>query len=316
MRRTFGYVLLTIGLLLVFMAPLAKFYVTPRIKKIPTDFYFREVAEGTASYIDPSKGLALVGPVPVQNVTTQRGDPDLSTDDVAVWDQFSGLFDTQNGHQITVDVDKLTLDRRTAVSVDCCGQNEERTGSLTALFPIGTQKKTYSFWDFNAKQGYDAVYQETTTLEGLTVYRFHQRIDPVQIKTTRLLGTQVGLTETSLVDLTWWYSADTDIWVEPVTGGVVKGSQTAEQWLEDSSGARRLTIAQVDATWNQDTVTRAVHDANQQKTQLQLIQFLLPVYGWIAGIVLFVAGLVLLRRSPVRARVRAAPPPAEAAHPI
>jgi uncharacterized membrane protein len=303
-RRTFGYVLGTIGLLLIFMAPLARFYVMPRVKKIPTDFYFREVSDGTASYLDPSAGLTVIGPVPVQNVTIQRGIVDDSTRNVAVWDQFSSLFDTQNGHQITIDVDRLTLDRRTAASVDCCAQNEDRTGSLTALFPIGTQKITYKFWDFNAHAAYDAVYKETTTLDGLTVYHFHQTVPPIQIKAIKLLGTQVGLTDTSLVDLTWWYSSETEIYVEPVTGGVIKGAQVADQWLEDSAGARRLTVAHVDAGWSDDTIKRAAHDANQQKAQLQLIQFGLPVYGAIAGVVLFVGGLVLLRhrRRPVASR--------------
>src|SRR5204863_4343628 len=110
-RRTWGFVAVSVGLVLLFMAPLARFYVTPRVKKIPADFYFREVSKGTGTYLNPSAGLQVVGPVPVTNVTVHRGDVAASTATVAVWDQFSSLTDTQNRHQITYDVQRITLQR-------------------------------------------------------------------------------------------------------------------------------------------------------------------------------------------------------------
>lgn len=293
MRRVGGYALITLGLIGLFMSPLARFYVAPRVKKIPTDFYFREVSEGTGTYLNPGAGFEVVGPTPVMNVTIQRGVPSDSTEDVAAWDQLTSLFDPGNHHQITYDIDRLTLRRTDAVGVDCCGENEGRVGTLTALFPIGTKKTTYRFWDFNAKRAFDISYQETTTVDGLTAYRFHQHIDPLQISQLKLPGRLVGLPAEALVELSWWYASDTDIWVEPVTGGILKASQKADQWLEDPAGVRRLTVALIEAGWNDDTVRRAVHDASQQRSQLQLISFGIPVFGPIVGIVFILAGLFL-----------------------
>jgi hypothetical protein len=303
-----GFALFSLGLVLIFLAPLARFYVTPRVKKIPTDFYFREVATGTGTYLNPGANFAVVGPVPVQNVTIQKGNPQDSTKTVAVWDQFTSLFDTQNKHEITYAIDRLTLRRKDGVSVNCCGQNVNRTGSLTALFPIGTKKESYDFWDSNAMKGYPAAYAGTTTLDGLSVYRFHQHIPALQIKTINLPGKLVGEPDQAAVHLLWMYTTDTDIYVEPVTGGVVRGVQHADQWLTDLTGVRRLTVAKIDAGWDPATIKDAVDTATAQKKQLQLISTGLPVGAPIVGIILIVLAIWLLSR-PAR-RVPATTPDA------
>jgi hypothetical protein len=234
---------------------------------------------------------------------------------VAAWDQFAGLQDVQNHHQITVDVERLTLDRHTAASVDCCGESQRRGSGLTALFPIGTRQRSYPFWDFNAKANYPAAYQGAETIDGLTAYRFHQHIDPVRIKQMKLAGKQIGLPDQAVVDLSWMYSADTDIWVEPVTGGIVKASQRAQQWFADPGGTKRLTVADIDAGWDDATVRAAVDKASAQKQQLRLLEFQLPVFGGVAGIALLAIGLVLLVASP-RPEGRRASATEAPAHPV
>jgi DUF3068 family protein len=294
-RRAIGYFLLSLGLLGVFLGLFAKFYIVPRVKKIPTDFYFREVSEGTGTYLDPGQDFAQVGPVRVRNVTIQRGDPESSTNAVAAWDQFASTFDVENKHELSYDIDRLTLDRSTAASVNCCGQNERRTGSLTVLFPIGTERKSYPFWDDNAEKGYPAEYKETTTVDGLTVYRFHQSVQPLQINHLGLPGSLFGQPDLGpSVQLKWMYSGETDIWVEPVTGGIVKASQHADQWLVAPNGKRVLTVATIDAGWDDPTVQAAVDQASDQKSQLQLLQTTLPLAGPIVGIVLIVVAILLL----------------------
>jgi hypothetical protein len=295
-RRGTGYFLLTLGLIAVFLAPLARFYIVPRVKKVPSDFYFREVSDGTGIYLNPAQNFAEVGPVPVRNVTIQKGDVDASTKTVAVWDQFTSLFDVENHHEITYDIDRLTLEKTTAASVNCCGQNERRTGGLTALFPIGTSKdKRYLFWDDNALKLYPMTYQATETIDGLESYRFHQAVAPLQINHLKLPGTLIGEPKAgSSVDLSWWYQGTTDVWVEPVTGGIVKASQVADQWLEDPEGKRVLTVAKIEAGWNPQTVQSAVDTASSQRKQLQLLQNTVPLAAPVAGIVLIVVGLILL----------------------
>jgi Porin PorA len=297
LRRTGGYALVALGLVLIFLAPFVRFYAVPRVKKIPNDFYFREVAEGTGSYLDPNQDFKVIGPVPVRDVRIQRGDPRAGTKTVAVWNGFDSLFDTSNNHQINYDIHTYTLHRTTAVSVDCCGEDRNRTGSLTQLFPIGTEKRTYQFWDDSAEKAFPIRYAQTTNLFGTEVWRFHQVVPATQINTISLPGTLVGLSDAAPVNLTWWYGADTDIWVEPKTGGIVKASQHAQQWFEDPNGTRRLTVADIDAAWNDATVKAAVDKADDQASQLKLLETTLPIAAPILGLVLLAVGLLLLSRS-------------------
>jgi hypothetical protein len=53
----------------------------------------------------------------------------------------------------------------------------------------------------------------------------------------------IGRSSSADVELDWWYRSVTDLWVEPATGVIVKGSQGADQWLANGEGARRLTVA-------------------------------------------------------------------------
>ena len=303
MKRTIGYTLFTLGLILVFLAPLAKFYIVPRVKKIPTDFYFKEVATGVGSYLDPSAGFKVVFGVPVRDVRIQKGDPSASTKTVAAWDGFDSLYDTKNRHEISYEIDRFTLDRTTAGSVKCCGENQDRGDALTQLFPIGTEKISYPFWDSTAKASYPARYMDTETLDGATVYRFHQTIPAIQINTLGLPGTLVGDSGNPNVEkLNWMYSDETDLWVEPVTGGIVKASQHALQWLADpTTGQNKLIVADVDAGWDPPTVQAAVDKALSQKRQLDLLQSTIPIGGPIAGIVLVAIALLLLRGTPAPA---------------
>jgi Porin PorA len=304
LRRTAAYILIGLGLVFVFLSPFVRFYSVSRVKKIPTDFYFREVATGTGSYLDPGQNFKVVGPVPIRDIRIQKGDPRASTKTVAVWDGFDSLFDARNSHQITYEIDRFTLERTTAVSVNCCGQDENRTGSLTQLFPIGTQKRTYPFWDSVAKKAYPIHYAGATTLFGTTVWRFHQVVPDTQIDTIKLPGKIVGLPGEPLLDLTWWYGGTTDVWVEPRTGGIVKASQKVQQWFKDSNDVRLLTVADIDAGWNDPTVEAAVDKANTQASQLKVLESVIPIVTPIVGLVLVAVGVLLLVRSP---RSEAAP---------
>jgi hypothetical protein len=304
LRRTFGYVLVSVGLLLLFMAPLARWYVLPRVKKLPTDYYYRAVSDGTGSYLSPTAGFKVIGPVKLQDVHIVKGDVEASSRNVAVWDSFDSTFDVENGHQLSISVDRYTFDRVTALSVACCDQNQDRTGSLTLLFPIGAAKHSYPFWDETAKQAFPMDYQDNETLAGLSVYHYHQHGGPLIINHLKLPGKLVG-TSDSQVDLDWWYTVDTDVWVEPLTGAIIKGSQKADQWLA-LGGERKLTIATTDFTQSADTVQGIADFVKPQREQLVVVQSYLPFFGPLAGIAMVALGVVLL------ARGRRPPEPSEA----
>ncbi|HYT30400.1 MAG TPA: DUF3068 domain-containing protein [Actinomycetota bacterium] len=307
MRRSGAYVLVALGLIAVFLAPLAKFYVIPRVKKIPTDYYFRAVSVGTASYLDPSHGFAVVGPVRIENIHLVKGDPAASSRSVAVWDSFDSTFDVDNRHELSYAIDRYTFDRTSALGVACCGQNEDRAGDLSLLMPIGVEKRTYPrFWDSTAKRAFPLVYQATEPLDGLTVYRYQQHVEPMQIDTLTLPGKLVGQPDRPSVTLRWMYTADTDVWAEPVTGAIIQATQKADQWLADDAGTRVLTIATTDIGQTPDTVRRIVDLVSGQRTRLQVLQGWLPTVGPVVGLLLVLLGIAM-GGGIARERVGAAP---------
>jgi hypothetical protein len=306
-------VAVSIGLVLLFLAPLARWYVLPRVKKIPTDYYYRAVSVGRGSYLNP-QGFTVVGPVPLEDVHIVKGDVAASSKTVAVWDSFDSTFDTQNHHQLSYSVDRYTFDRTTATAVKCCGENEDRKGTLTLLFPIGAEKHSYDFWDSTAKRAFPAVYQDTETLAGLTVYHYHQVGGPVRLKTQQLTGKILGLPSLPTVQADWMYTVTTDLWVDPLTGAIVKGTQSNDQWFA-VGGARKLTIATTSFSQSDQTVRGIADFVKTQRGLLLLVQRDLPLYGALAGVILVAVGLVLLAPPRERARAFVEPVPAASASP-
>jgi hypothetical protein len=293
-RRSWAYAAVALGLVVLFLTPLAKWYVLPRVKKIPSDYQFRAVSVGTATYLDPSHAFEVIGPVRIQNIHLVKGDPSASSSDVAVWDSFDSTFDVDNRHELSYAIDRYTFDRVSARSVKCCGQNEDRTGDLTLLMPIGVQPRTYrAFWDSTAKRAFPLVYGDTERLQGLSVYRYHQHVATLRIGTLTLPGKVFGEPSVPSEQLDWMYTAETDVWAEPTTGAIVKASQSADQWLQDAAGVRKLTIATTDVTQTADTTRRIVDLVSSQRGRLELAERWIPQFGPIVGLALIAVGLVL-----------------------
>ncbi len=299
--------LVAVGLALIFLAPLAKFYVTPRVRKLPLDLYSRNVSDGTGTYLDPGKGFVDVGPVHLRDIRIVKGDVSAGSRGVAVWDSFDSTFDVQNHHELSYAIERYTLDRRTGQSVRCCGENLDRGGALSLTFPLGAGKQSYPWWDGTAKAAFPMRYAGTVKLFGLSLYHYRQTIEPTIINHLTLPGTTIGEPEAGLVRLDWWYRADTDVLVEPTTGAPVRGTQSADQWLADSTGARKLTVATTRFAQSPATVKTLVDYANGLRKQLLLVQSFLPAFGWIIGLVLLAFGLLLLLRSAAPAGLAVAP---------
>ena len=75
-----------------------------------------------------------------------------------------------------------------AAGVNCCGQDINRTNSLTLTFPFDAHKHTYPWWDDTTNKPFPMLYVGESEIQGLHVYHYHQHIDPVQINTIQLPG--------------------------------------------------------------------------------------------------------------------------------
>ena len=110
------------------------------------------MATGTGTYFNrsPDKLTEVTG-AQLKNVRVVRGDVAAGTDEVAVWDSFNSTVDTADQGVITATQERIALDRVTAQSVQCCGENPRHQG-LTLKFPFDTKQTTYQFWDGPAQR--------------------------------------------------------------------------------------------------------------------------------------------------------------------
>jgi hypothetical protein len=302
MARRVGFVLVFVGLFLLFFGLFERFYAYPRLKKAPLDQYSSPVATGTGTYFNRSPDrLAEVTGAQLMNKRIVRGDVAAGTDEVAVWDSFNSTIDTADQGVITATQERIALDRVTAQSVQCCGENPRHQG-LTLKFPFDTEKTTYQFWDGPAQRALPAAFTRTETLNGVDVYRFEQRIGPLDVGDQEIPGTLAGQPDTPSVQTNIVYTNLKTLWVEPTTGIIVKAQQDATQVLETPGGEQVLTLLDAVLTYDEATVEQNADDAAGGANRLRLLGTILPIAALLLGLISLAAGLVLLR-SPQGRRV-------------
>jgi len=312
MARRVGFVLVFLGLFLLFFALVERVYAYPRLKKAPLDQYSQPVATGTGSYFNrsPDKLREITG-AQLKNVRTVRGDVKAGSDEVAVWDSFNSTVDTADQGVITATQERIALDRVTAQSVQCCGENPRHQG-LTLKFPLDTRKTTYQFWDAPAERALPAAFTRTERINGVSVYRFEQRIDQLDIGDQDIPGTLAGEPDTPSVQTDVIYSNVKTLWVEPATGIIVKAQQDVTQVLRTPGGEQVLTLIDAVLTYDEATVDANADDAAKGVNQLRILGTILPVAALALGLIALAAGLVLLRPPEGRRVARGERRPADA----
>ena len=312
MARRVGFVLVFLGLFLLFFALVERVYAYPRLKKAPLDQYSQPVATGTGSYFNrsPDKLREITG-AQLKNVRTVRGDVKADSDEVAVWDSFNSTVDTADQGVITATQERIALDRRTAQSVQCCGENPRHQG-LTLKFPFDTRKTTYQFWDGPAQRALPAAFTRTERINGVNVYRFEQRIDQLDVGDQDIPGTLAGDPATPSVQTDIIYSNVKTLWVEPATGIIVKAQQDVTQVLRTPGGEEVLTLIDAVLTYDDATVDTNADDAASSANQLRILGTIVPIAALALGLIALAAGLVLLRSPEGRRVARGERRPADA----
>jgi hypothetical protein len=312
MARRVGFVLVFVGLFLLFFGLFDRVYIYPRLKKAPLDQYSQPVATGTGSYFNRSPDtLREIDGAQLKNIRTVRGDRDAGSEEIAVWDSFNSTIDTADQGVITATQERIALDRVTGQSVQCCGENPRHQG-LTLKFPFDTRKTTYQFWDGPAQRALPAAFTREERINGVTVYRFEQRIDQLDIGDQDIPGTLAGDPETPSVQTDIIYSNVKTLWVEPATGIIVKAQQDVTQVLRTPGGEEVLTLIDAVLTYDDATVDTNADDAASGANQLRILGTIVPIAALALGLIALAAGLVLLRSPEGRRVARGERRPADA----
>ncbi|HEU5475406.1 MAG TPA: DUF3068 domain-containing protein [Actinophytocola sp.] len=323
MRRIVGFVLLGLGVFAVALGLLLRLYAYPQLAKVPLDPKTVSVATGndvtalvivTTADSTPSpeirSGLNLTANRYVTGDLTQ---PEVTEGGTVVsWIEAVDLVD-QDGNRVKATERQLCLDRHTNEAVEPCNLRyvKARTNEdFEAVreedvpqpggnfkFPFGTEKRTYAMYDLTVRAATDARFDGEEEVDGLATYRFVQDIPATKVEERTVPGSLVGSTEPAIkVDL--YYNTRRTMWVEPVTGQIVRGQEAQHQELVEpgQQPGQGTVVFDGTLTFTDETVAQNVADATANKSKLFLLTDL-PIYLWIGGGVLIVLGLVLAIRA-------------------
>ncbi|GAA0814465.1 DUF3068 domain-containing protein [Spirilliplanes yamanashiensis] len=325
MRRVVGIVLLTLGVFALTFGVLLRTVVYDQLAVAPLDPDVETVAQGTGmtvfypasakdTTIEPVRTDATVtarrvvgGKLDAQEVVKDgKLGPDTEVlGDVALW-RVGLVVEDENKNLVNAVEQWVCVDRRTAEGVKPCSQQKVDDGSgqpattevdmsgLNYKFPFRTEQKNYTFFDITLRKATPISYNGTETINGLDTYRFVQTIEPVQLDTREVPGALVNQPGVPTVSATRWYSNVRTLWVEPLSGTIVKGQEQVRQVLRGPDGQDGQVLLAGTLTFTDQTVARQVDSASEAAGKLRLLTSTGPWTAWILGALLIAGALFLL----------------------
>jgi hypothetical protein len=295
MQRALGIVLSLLGAFLVVVAILAQTWAPGSLMKTPIDVDSTTYLSGTAELSDGTGGTDTFD---VLAFSVTLADSDKSDDEVVVFENSSCLVkdegdidtcvsaDDPQERLLTASTDAFATDRETALAVndpDYLPASAEEKSGLINKWPFEAEKKDYPYWEGTAGEAVDATYDRTETVDGLETYVYRVSISDVPVEISD------GVQGT--------YNNDTEIFVDTVTGSIVKQIQRQERY--DDEGNPFLLV---DLEFTDEEVEDSVSEAKDNGDSLALVTETVPLIGYVVGIPLLIIGLVLswlsLRRRP------------------
>jgi hypothetical protein len=303
MRRVLGLVLTGLGAFFLALALLLRFYLPGQVIKFPLNEYLVTTLTGHDVTYFNAKQLTVLTGVTAKATSTVEGDVSAGSSSVAVWNDFTAVEDTTNNAPIEYISQRSAFNRRTGAVVDCCGayvsisnvgtRNGHQSGQ-GYVWPLGTQKQTYQVFDPVLLKPEPYRYEGTSTIDGMTAYKFVERVSNQQFASQTLPGSLVGYGSLPSVTLPEYDTATNTIWVDPVTGAPLDFSENRTLALEDITGATKLILYRGDLTSTPQSIASAVSTAKSAHLKVDLVEDIGPLAGLLLGVGAVVAGVTLI----------------------
>ncbi|BAW10568.1 membrane protein [Nocardia seriolae] len=321
-----------IGAMLLVAAIMIPTYTVSRLAKTPLDLEITTVATNPQTGV-PSEVLDA------KSLTSPTGSAKVDQNVPLVSQRFLTVENPANASEMTVQagqtlrrtdkqgdtglltatIDRVTIDRKTgepvdsvdggpngaiAVTVDKKGDAVmdpvQHTG-LQYRFPIGTDKKTYPYFDLNARKTFDINYVDETEINNLKVYHFSMSVPVTDLSTVAnsptnklsLPAAKWGLEGDGDVTMTRFYTNVRDLWVEPDTGTVIKGQEQIHLYYARSGDKPEVTALKSTLVFDENTIESQIKVAKDNIDKLALYGRILPIILGVLGLVALIAGLLL-----------------------
>lgn len=312
-HRAIGAVLFGSGILLLALAAGLVFVVKPAMSKLPYDLEAStSVAEArSATFLQITNGKIAINRADLRS--TVRVSPDAKTTGelsgdldgkAVVWQVGQTVERTDSKELVSAYGLALALDRVSGSALDWNNQYLDDTGTREKVqfsgqmykFPFGAEKKTYQIYDRDLRDVRPAEFKGTEDIKGIESYRYEQVITDEQLnlaaeRVKLLLGTLApGATSGKVV-----YSNTRSVWIDPVTGSFLKVREVQRKTLVPDIGAP-ATLLDADFSYNEETVAASVKRAEDSRQKLTLLGVWAPIGLVLLGLILAVAGVLVVRR--------------------
>jgi hypothetical protein len=326
-RRFAGAALFGLGLLCLILAAGLVWVVVPSQRQFPLDTQPPDVVveSDNATFVQAKtlpSGDVQAG-VEHSGLRSRTGiKPDFQaaadlTGDLAdktlIWNVYQATDRTDTGDPINRAESRIALDRKSGAAVPWSGQcyndmketKADNVGCIPGnisfagqlyLFPFGTEKKTYQYWDSGLNAAVPMTYAGEEKYNGLPTYRFQQDIPRQNLAMDpELVQGLIGMLAPGAHSGSVSYQVARTIWVEPMTGAIIGYREAQHRELVPDVGA---PVVIFDATFQYDEATRAAvrDEAANGRSLLLLLGIYVPIGLAILGLILLVAGAALARR--------------------
>jgi len=271
-------IFLGIGIVLLILIPVWRFMIVPELEKMPSDYSL------DLKFIEFSTDFDENGePLPKHLVSSTRKDEVIEAEgNFLIIDTLLDIHEL-DGSLIFENRGKYRVDRETKQN---SGEIDGVTRTGHFAFPLHVEKTTYEIWNPHYGDKGVATYKKEDTVRGLATYVF----DFVASKINENEGYSFieGVPEQ--------YDALTDgrdtIWVEPVTGIVVKREEKGESDLYSKDGEKISSFHDWELFFNDDTIANQVRIAQNEKQKIILYETIVPILLAVIAAALFIASYI------------------------
>ncbi len=323
MGKKTGAVLIGLGVLVLVLGLMMKFYAYDRLAVAPMN-------QKSVSYSE-AQGATIFSIAEQQEVTKDLlttvnvvGDVDASkkaTDDageqINVWEKVTytdePTFDINSGEPpLSGSHVRIAFDAHTGAAVECCetyaaNGSDLETGEedrdfdapfegQLVKFPFNTQKKAYDYFDSTLNEGVSMDYKGQEKLQGLNTYKFEAVIPPTEYATLTAPASFFDIDEEGDVDLARIYSNTRTLWIEPETGVIMKSREDVDTYAE-YEGERVATLTQALSEFPESQIKANVDDYKTKSLLLKAARTWFPWVGGVVGLLALLAGVFLTLRN-------------------
>jgi Porin PorA len=291
-----------LGAFLLTGAGMLRWYAAPQAALVPLDPDVTVTLTGTGAAYDLAVGGTRTGPLTERVVIRGGG----GAAGIAVWTVDRRLTGP-GGVPLRLADERVTLDRRTAVAVACCGERPVH-GGLTYLFPVGLARADQQVFDPATGRTAPARYAGEEIVAGQRTYRFTQSVPATDLRADALpgapalpadpTGTPGTLARSgppgarSAADTTGRVLAASQrtLWVEPASGVVVRVEERRQERLVPLAG-KPVTLLDVRLRTDAGSVQRLAALAHDRRTRLVALRSSAPLALAVGGLALLLLGL-------------------------